>query len=315
MPKSLQPAAFKKLHSIKIRMLLIAAISAFGILAVGGIAIYGTSTVARSVSDAATFELRATTVRDFRTDIAMLRGMGTELFGARTSPLMAAFDDKMKGAMVDLAQLRAEAQAGDIGDQVTALEQLLSDVRTQFGPLSDAYRTIGDSQNTGLNQKVQDAAGRIEAPVKTMVLSGGGEDALRLAFAIATLRLSEKAYMANHDQQALGEIDSGVVRVGRSLGRVSDVDPDAKTAITTAIADYNTAIQQWIDVDKQAFTLYDKVLGDFDKMDPFLKGLRSKLPTAPAMQTRASMQPNRLRKTHCWSSSACCCSLEFWPAS
>ena len=272
MSQALRSVAPKPLHSIKTRMLLIAAVSAFGVLSVGAIALYGGTVVQRSVADAATYEARATSVRDLRTDIATLRGIGAELFDTRSGPLITAFEQQMASTADDLARLKAVAGTGETETGAKALDALLTDVRSGFKPLTEAYRRIGVSQNDGVNKQVADAGMRLEAPVKTLLLSGGGEDAFRMAYSLAALRLTAKRYMADHEQELLGEMDTGSSRLERAIGR-TDMEEDVKAGLKAALVDFSAAMQAWIEIDRDAFVLHGKLLGDFDKMDPILKAI------------------------------------------
>ena len=272
MQKAQKPAMTKSLYSIKTRLFLIATIAAVGVSAVGGIALYGNSVVGQSVADAAKFDLRATLVRDFRTDVVTSRSTGVELFGSRSSPLIAAFDQQLAISATDLARLKETASDETAAANIKQLEGMLADVKAGFKPLADAYTKLGVSENDGLNAQVRDAGQRMATSIKALTLGGGGEDAFRTAYALASLRLSEKTYMSNHAQEELGAIDIAVGRLQHAIER-TEMEDAAKSDMKTALVDYNTALQLWIETDRNAFKLYDKLLGDFDKMDPILKAI------------------------------------------
>ncbi len=260
--------------SIKARLIAIAAVAVVGVSAVGGIALNGAASVDASTAAAKLFEQRALTARDLRADIATLRGISTELSATRASPLMTSFEQMLKTTKADLDVLKATTSAAASSNEITDIAKLVDEVSAGYPPLFDAYRKIGVSMNDGLNATVGDLGMKLAAPIKSLTLGGGGEDAFRAAAALTTLRLAEKVYMADHQQDALGEIDLDIERLDRAIGR-TDMEDDAKAAFKATLADYNKAMQTWITVDRDAFTRYGQVLGAFDKMDPILKTIAS----------------------------------------
>jgi methyl-accepting chemotaxis protein len=262
------------LHSIKSRMLAIAGVAVIGVSSVGGIALYAGAQVDASTKAASVLERRAMVAGALRADIAGLRGISTELAVTRSSPLMTTFEQILTGTKTDLTELKATTSAVASSTEIDALSKLVDDVTTGYPPLFEAYRKLGVSMNDGLNATVADLGMKLAAPIKSLTLGGGGEDAFRASAALSTLRLAERAYMAEHQQDALGEIDLDVGRLERAIGR-TDMDDGAKAAFKTTLTDYAAAMQTWIATDRDAFTRYGQVIGAFDKMDPLLKTIAS----------------------------------------
>ena len=256
--------------TIRTRMLAIAALSGIGIGIVGVIALKGDGAVTQSVRDQQTFAAVATSVRDIRSDTATLRGLALELSTNRSDPLMTAFRDRMRQAMDDLQVLKSLAVKGGIAAQADSIETLLHSADADFEPLVVTYRALGFSRDDGLNHTVRAAAEAMEGPIKSQVLAGGGEDAFRVAAALANVRVIEKSYMADREQQLLGELDVATGRLQRALGKV-EFEPDDKAAVEKGFQDYGAALQTWIQTDQQAILGFAKLLGDFDKLDPVLK--------------------------------------------
>ena len=272
--------------SIRQRILAIAAVSVAGVAVVGAIALHGQTTVTASLRDQQSFAALATSARDIRTDVATLRGIAIELASNRTNPLMVAFRDGIGQAFTDLHSLQSNAETAGLAEQTHAVEALLQGARTDFEPLVATYQALGFGPDEGLNHDVRSAAAALEAPIKAQVLNGGGEDAFRLAAALAGLRLVERSYMAEREQQLLGEIEVASGRFQRAVGKV-EFEPDEKTAVETAFAAYTKALQAWVDTDKQAVLGYSRLLGSFDKLDPILKDIASRAGTGQGAAEQA----------------------------
>ncbi|WP_407050696.1 HAMP domain-containing protein [Methyloraptor flagellatus] len=256
--------------SIRKRVLLLAVLSGLGVASVGGIALWGEAALGRVEAEADTYATLATRARDLKADIFGLRGAATELAGARSGPLIDLFQKRFDETATSVRDLGQLGGAAAVTTQIRALEQRLAEVKGLFDPLAKSYRTLGTSQNDGLNDAVRSAAGEMEAISRAKVLGGGGEAEFRLAYALAAARLAERRYMADHDQELLGEMETAAGRLERAIGRV-ELDDAEKATMTKALATYRGALAAWVEEDRAAFTTYEKLIGAFDLIAPVLE--------------------------------------------
>ncbi len=249
--------------SVKSRLWALAVVAVIGPAAVASVAWVGSRSLEAATHRREAFEALSTQVRDFRNDVARLRGSVFALAADHNKLVADRLNAEAEAAAADLARLKAMPAAATVAERLGEIERLIGETRGAIGPVIATHETIGFTLDGGLTGRIVAGSAAMAAPIKAAMLGGGGEDAYRLAHAFATLQSFVWQFGATREQETIGGIEMSVGRMQRTIGRAG-LEPEVAEKLERDLRAYATDVDAWVKETGEGIVRRDRLVDRLD---------------------------------------------------
>jgi methyl-accepting chemotaxis protein len=274
MPLFRSIARFVAHLSVRSRLWALAAVAVIGPVAVASVAWVGNRSLEEATGRREAFSALATQVRDFRNDVARLRGSVFALAADHNKLIADRLIPEVDAAATDLGRLRAMSAASAVGERLGELDRLIGETRGAIGPVVAAHEAIGFTLDSGLTGRIIAGSAAMASPIKAAMLGGGGEDAYRLAHAFATLQSFVWQYGATREQEAIGGVEMSVGRMQRAIGRAG-LEPEVAAKLEQDLSAYAVDVDAWVKATGEGIVRRDRLVDRLDLLVPPIEAVEA----------------------------------------
>ena len=252
--------------SVKLKILSLSLLTAVGLLAIGGVFGWSQKEVAGAFDRLDQSAGLARSVADL-SDIANgMRNIGKGYLAHPDEMDHQRFDAKLIDAHEVLDEISSQPVAEAFSAEITAVRETLDGAAAAFTDLSTVQKIIGFSSESGLRGTLAETADGVLSRLKKEMRFGGGPDFEKMVTTMLDVQLSEKKFILDRNDVALGNFEVAYGRYERLIKKAY-LPNEIKDDIVSKMAVY-----------RESFDAYTAAVAEKDKSIELLETLFDLVP-------------------------------------
>jgi len=230
--------------SVRVRIVVLGVIPVIGFLAIGIAYWSGDAEVGSAFDSVHRNTDVADASRDLKTGLLMMRAATTEFVAHPSDAAVKAFDDGQAMAMRCLDRIEAALTSGQ-QDTITPLRDTVRDLKSSFGSLVEAQKTLGFNETEGVTANLIAASNAVESIIHNDLSWVADADHAKLSVSLLTMRRHEIEYRLARDPAARRQFADEVKRFNELFESV-DGAPPMKEKLNQQVQAYSSSFAQWV---------------------------------------------------------------------
>ena len=230
--------------SVRVRIVVLGVIPVIGFLANGIAYLSGDAEVGSAFDSVHRNTDVADASRDLKAGLLMMRAATTEFVAHPSAAAVENFDDGQAIAMRCLDRIQA-ALASAQQDTIRPLRITVRDLKSSFGSLVDAQKTLGFNETEGVTSELIAASNAVENIIQNDLSWIADSDHARLSVSLLTMRRYEIEYRLTRDPAAQRHFTDEVKRFNELFESV-DGAPSMKEKLNQQVQAYSYSFAQWV---------------------------------------------------------------------
>ncbi len=252
--------------SVKLKILSLSLLTAVGLLSIGGVFWWSQKEVAIAFDRLDQSAGLARSVADL-SDIANgMRNIGKGYLARPSESDHEHFEAKLVAAHAVLDEISSKPMAKAFSTEIADVRDTLEGASGAFNTLNTVQTTIGLNSETGLRATLGENADSVLARLKKEMRFGGGPDFEKMVTTMLDVQLSEKKFILDRNDVALGNFEVAYGRYERLLKKAY-LPNEIKDEIATKMAVY-----------REAFDAYTAAVAEKEKSIELLETLFDLVP-------------------------------------
>ncbi|WP_228932404.1 methyl-accepting chemotaxis protein [Roseibium aggregatum] len=252
--------------SVKLKILSLSLLTAIGMLTIGGVFWWSQNEVAGAFNKLDQSAGLARSVADL-SDIANgMRNIGKGYLARPEEKDHELFEAKLSEAHGVLDDISAKPVAAAFNAEIADVRDTLDGASGAFSSLNTVQREIGFNSETGLRATLSENADEVLKRLKKEMRFGGGPDFEKMVTTMLDVQLSEKKFILDRNDVALGNFEVAFGRYERLLKKAY-LPNEIKEDVGTKMAIY-----------REAFDAYTAAVAEKDKSIELLETLFDLVP-------------------------------------
>ncbi|MHA7776161.1 methyl-accepting chemotaxis protein [Roseibium sp. M-1] len=238
---------------MKLKILSLSLLTAVGLLAIGGVFGWSQKEVAGAFDRLDQSAELARSVANL-SDIANgMRNIGKGYLARPDEKDHENFDVKLEQAHQVLEDISSKPVAAAFSTEIMEVRETLDGAALAFTSLNNVQKTIGFDSESGLRGTLAETADGVLTRLKKEMRFGGGPDFEKLVAVMLDVQISEKKFILDRNDVALGNFEVAFGRYERLIKKAY-LPNEIKDDITTQMAIY-----------REAFDAYTGAVAEKDK--------------------------------------------------
>jgi methyl-accepting chemotaxis protein len=183
--------------------------------------------------------------REFRSGLNAMKFSAKDFAASPRTNLIAAFEEGHAETIrsLDVIEKSQDPAIGNIGKLIPHIRSVAGEIKTDFGELIKARKSLGYEEGDGIEGKLRQSAAGLKKAIKDQTWLSEG-DALRLSSSLSAMREHQSAYMLRGALATNQEFFAEFEALNKLLGNV-DGPEDGKSRLRTAAKAYADAFRAW----------------------------------------------------------------------
>lgn len=265
---SLRPGSLRRrfaTFSVRTRIIVLAVAPVIGFLTIGLTYIAGEGDVASAFQTVGKAHALADASRDLKIAIASMR-IAVKDFGRDRNSRLDMFGQSQRIANESIDSIETLI-GGEHADDLAALRQELSDIKTNYDRLSAVQRVLGFSDDEGLRDQLKDAGNAIERAINDNMTWLDNADAQKLMMALLVMRHQEAEYRLNPRDLTQHQFMVGYRQFSDIFSKIAGAAA-IKQKLENDVKHYVDVFGQWIAANDRAHPLRALIEIDSQNMLP-----------------------------------------------
>ncbi len=259
--------------SVRIRILLLSAITVTGLVAVGICFWWSQERVEKSFQIAEDNAALAALVGELFERAEMMRIVEKDYLINPSVNDIRRFGEILAEARAQAAAIDQLAAAAAFQSQVRDVILTLDDVESAFIALHQVQSRIGFDSATGLRDTLAKTSGAVEGRLKKEARFSANPDLEKLARAVVEIQRAEKEFALDRTDVALGNFEVAFGRYERLIGKVA-IPNDVKSEVVADMTTYRKTFDSFTAATSERETNVEHLEILFDLLPPNLEALK-----------------------------------------
>jgi methyl-accepting chemotaxis protein len=230
--------------SVRVRIVALGVIPVIGFLANGIAYVSGDAEVGTAFDSVHRNSDVADASRDLKAGLLVMRAATTEFVAHPSDAAVKDFDDGQATAMRCLDRIEAALDSAQ-QNTIMPLRITVRDLKSSFGSLVDAQKTLGFNETQGVTAELIAASNAVENIIENDLSWIADSDHARLSVSLLTMRRYEIEYRLARDPTAQRHFTDEVKHFNELFESV-DGAPSMKQKLNQEVQAYSYSFAQWV---------------------------------------------------------------------
>lgn len=258
--------------SVRIRIFVLIGLSLVGLAAVGAVFWWSQDRVETAFTRAEAFARLASGVEDLERTAGTMRIVEKDYLATPGAEGYARFGAVLANAREHLARLAGMPVSAPLATEITKVAATFDNIDAAFAELHGVQQRLGFNNESGALGDLASLGGSLHQRVTKLARFNRSPATAKLNLAVIDLQRSEKAYLLDRSDVALGGFEVAAGRFERALSRAK-LAPEVSGPLGETMAAYRAAFDLFSAAGTERTAQVERLEAFFDVLPPYLETL------------------------------------------